>query len=243
MLIRTLNDEGMALFQQYVITCRNGGSGAPPLWMLDDDRTSVSMLSSLEVEDRPFTSRYEMGAYLADRLRDLDMQQHMGGKGFWSWLALFWFEQLCPANSAGLRKPSMPYNYILSSDYKHRYRHAIFITWQLVTRYGSAASFLLCNEMRSRGELIEQMMARQDILSLDGVMRLASSLYSDSSTGKFKRGAAARKSGGCVSRYVVWLQQLELTYDLYSISEAELEGLLPKEFERFRTKPASAGVT
>ncbi|MDZ7685364.1 MAG: hypothetical protein U5O39_10520 [Gammaproteobacteria bacterium] len=77
-------------------------------------------------------------------------------------------------------------------------------------------------------------MARQYYLSCEGVMRLASRLYLDRERHTFKRGAAARASPGCVSRYISWLQQLELNYDLFSVTADELEQLLPAEFDRFR---------
>lgn len=241
MLIRSLSEEGLSLFQEHIMGLRSGAAVPTPKWLLDDERTSIAIDLSVDLDNLDFSSRYEMGVYLSESLKSRDVQPLIGSRSFWSWLGLFWFDQFCPADGNGTRKPSMPYNYVLSDDYKHRSRHAVFITWQLVTRYGEAARFLLCGDMSRRGELIEQMMARQDILSLEGVMKLASRLYSDERSGKFKRGAAARDSRGCVSRYVTWLQQLELTYDLYSISADELEDLLPKEFDRFRTKQAAAG--
>lgn len=237
MLARALNEQGLSELNEHVVKLREGGSAQTPNWLLDDERTSVALTASVDLETPSFASRYDMGCYVREKLSTLDMQPLMGNRGFWSWLALYWFDQLCPAGT----RPSMPYNYVLSADYRHRPRHAVFITWQLVSRYGEEARFLLCNDMKNRGELMEQLMARQDMLGLEGVMRLASRLYADPVSGRFKRGAASRKSGGCVSRYVAWLQQLELTYDLYSISATELEELLPREFDRFRRQPVPAG--
>jgi len=174
-----------------------------------------------------------MGVYLTGLFKDQGIQTYMGDSGFWSWLALLWFDQLCPAKK-DVRKPSMDYNYILSNDFKHRPRHAIYMTWQLVNRYGKDAMYLLCKEMPTRGEAMEQMMARQEILSCEGIVRLGSKLYLDPQTGMQKKGTGG-KGAGSVRRYVTWLNQLKLTYDLYSLSPEDLEQLLPPEFERFRT--------
>lgn len=108
------------------------------------------------------------------------------------------------------------------------------MTWQLVNRYGADAKFLLSKEMATRGEITEQLMARQDNLSSEGIMLLASKLYFDPRTNSFKKGAASRTSPGCVSRYLVWLDQLKINYDVFMMSADDLESLLPNEFARFQ---------
>ena len=233
MLARRLNEFGTSEFRRYIDETRNGGTAEPPISILEDHQTSEPLECSIELDRRSFRSRFDMGVYITSKIEDGVYQQFLGDAGFWNWLALYWFDDLCPLTS-NLRKPSMYYNYILSSDYRHRPRHALHMSWRLVRNYGKKAQFLLSKPMSVRGEIIEQMMARQDILSFHGVMTLASELYTDEKTGKYKKGAAARKSAGCVSRYIVWLQQLDLTYDLYSIVSSDLRSLLPAEFARFQ---------
>ena len=89
--------------------------------------------------------------------------------------------------------------------------------------------------MSTRGEMMEQMMARQEIFSMEGVIKLASRLYLDPEKRTFKRGTTTRRKAGCIDRYVSWLNQLKLTYDLFSMSSEDLEELLPDEFDRFRS--------
>ena len=108
------------------------------------------------------------------------------------------------------------------------------MTWQLVQRYGIDSQFMLCKDPTTRGEITEQLLGRQDLLSSEAAIRLASALYFDPVQGTFKKGAAARKSPGCISRYIAWLQQVQLTFDIYSMSKEELAALLPKEFDRYR---------
>lgn len=232
MYIRRLNDNGLAEFERYVERLREEGDVPIPDWLLIDDRTSEALDVSVDLGQNDFESRYELGAYLCSCLGEIDMYSFIGDRGFWSWIALFWFDLLCPEKN-GKRRPLKYYNYVLSADYRHRPRHAIYMTWQLVDRYGEHARFLLSKSVPTRGELIEQLMARQDLLSSEGVMVLASELYSDLNTGGFKRGAASRKSGGCVSRYVAWLQQLDNTYDLFLATADDLKEMLPSEFKRF----------
>ena len=232
--LRRLNRQGLRKFDEFVENLRCGGRQNTPDYLLTDPATSEPLGQALELEKFELSSRYDLGVYLVQKLSELNIQSLMGDAGFWSALALFWFDELCPPAKDGTRKPSMVYNYILSENYGHRPRHAIFTTWQLVERYGEDSRFLLGKKLSVRGELIEQLMARQYFLSCEGVMRAASKLYYDRDRRTFKIGAAGRKSAGCVSRFVVWLQQLEINYDLFSVSSEDLLRLAPREFDRFR---------
>jgi hypothetical protein len=233
MKLRRLNEKGVSEFSSFINHLRAGVAQNTPDYLLGDDALSESVSLDIDISDQPFSSRYEMGRYMVRLFAHHNMQPYMGDTGFWSWIALLWFDQLCPIKG-GAKKPSKDYNYVLSKKYNHRPRHAIYMTWQLVSRYGKDAEFLLCKEMSTRGEITEEMMSRQTNLSSEAVMRLASELYFDPSAGTFKRGAAARKSAGCVARYIVWLEQLKVNYDLYLMTKDDLKGLLPPEFERFQ---------
>jgi len=233
MIIRKLNKSGIREFECFIANLRSGGKQNTPDYLLTDPSTSDSLDWDLDLEKREFVDRYELGVYLVEKLNDMDVQKLVGDSGFWSALALFWFDQLCPEKANGSRKPSMVYNYVLSGNYKHRPRHAIYTTWQLVDLLGEDAHFLLSRDLPVRGELIEQLMGRQYFLSCTGVMRAASTLYYDPERKTFKKGAAGRTSAGCGYRFINWLQQLEVNYDLFSMNSDDLVGLMPKEFERF----------
>lgn len=234
MKMRKLNKSGIKEFERFIGNLRGGGQQNTPDYLLTDPSTSEPFEWDVELEQCAFATRYELGVYLAEKLKGVDAYKIMGDSGFWSALALFWFDQLCPQKVDGSRKTSMVYNYVLSENYNHRPRHAIFTTWQLVDLYGDFSHFLLSRELPVRGELIEQLMARQYFLSCAGVMQAASTLYYDPDRKTFKKGSAGRTSAGCVYRFVNWLQQLEINYDLFSISSDDLVGLMPKEFDRFK---------
>ncbi len=234
MKVRKLNEYGISEFFKFIEGLRSNVSINTPTYLLEDDRSSVPLGEDIDVGEVSFKSRFEMGLYLVEIFKGHSIQPLIGDSGFWSWFALKWFDQLCPTKG-DLRKPSKEYNYILSNNYNHRPRHSIYMTWQLVDRYGNDVQFMLSKGPETRGELTEQMMARQDFLSSKGVMELASTLYFDPQTGVFKKGAAARKSAGCVQRYVSWLQQLQLTFDIFSTTQDELGALLPTEFDRFKS--------
>ena len=236
MQVRKLNSCGISKFSDFIEDCRSGGKQDIPLCLLTDDKSSKSIAINLRVVDKKFVSRFEIGAYLKKVFEGAKIQQLIGDRGFWSWFALLWFDQLCPVSNDGQREVAKEYNFILSKNHWHRPRHAIYISWQLVNRYDEDVKFMLNREPKIRGELTEQMMSRQQFLFSEAVIRLASMLYYDSNRASgYKRGAAGRDSAGCIARYISWLQQIEVTYDIFSISKEELQELLPSEFDRFRS--------
>lgn len=238
MKLRKLNDLGLSEFDSFIKKLRAGTDLNIPSYLLDGDEYSEAVdLDVLVDDDRYFNSRYEIGSYLVELFDQSDVQKYMGDPGFWSWFALFWFDQLCPKTNGKRTIDDVP-NYILSRDFGRRQRHVVSTTYQLVQLYGDKVKFMLAKPPNVRGELTEQLMGTQGTLFSKGVMLLASQLYTDPGTGQFKRGAAG-KGAGSARRYATLLNQLRLTFDIFSTAKGELEELLPKEFDRFRE---TAGV-
>ena len=92
---------------------------------------------------------------------------------------------------------------------------------------------LLCNPLDTHGEVVEQLAAHQNLVQSPTVMRVATELYYDHSTGELKRGAGG-KAGGSPRRFKRILYQLALAWDLDTLGHRELIELLPDEFDRFR---------
>lgn len=231
--IRRLNEQGLLAFQIHIQELAQGSKRDTPSHLLSDSRYSEALDIDIEIEPREFQTRFELGSYLSEILSDVHVQSILGDTGFWSWLALFWFDQLCPPLANGQRKPSKPYNYILSSNYNHRPRHAVYTTWMLTHQYGEIALFLLSKKPHERGELIEQLAARQYLISCRGVIETAKQLYYDPERKTFKRGATSQKRHGNIRRFVAYLQQLDLTYDLGSLASDSLLKMLPDEYAAF----------
>jgi hypothetical protein len=231
--IRRLNERGLKFFQDYIGRIAGGDKIDPPVPILSNDDWSEPVDFTRQIEEKTFETRYEMGEYLEQLFRDINPQDIISDTGLWSWLALFWFDQLCPAKADGSRKPSKPYNYILSPNYNHRPRHALRTTWQLVSGYGDTARFLLSKRPNERGELMEQLAARQFFIGCKGIIETASRLYSDPARNTFKVGSTSQKRKGNIRRFISYLQQLELTYDLYTLPRDEIINMLPAEYNGF----------
>lgn len=242
MKLRRLNSIGISRFADWLDSLRGGGTDPTPAYLLEDAECSSEMEWKVEVEDRTFESRYELGEYLVSRLGVCDQRVIQNDAGLWTWLALFWFDQLCPRGPDGNRKPRTNANYILSDRQRDYHRHAVRTTWLFVREHGETVRFMFSNPLSKRGEVTEQLTARPYFLSCPGLMEAANVLYNDSNRGTWKRGAAGSRSGS-VRRFGRVLKQLELTYDLYSMDRDEILSILPaKEFARFMTGPAAQSL-
>jgi hypothetical protein len=95
---------------------------------------------------------------------------------------------------------------------------------------------LLCGPLDKPGEIVEQLVARQEIITNPQAVALATAIYFDNTSGSFKRGAAG-KGRGSARRLADVLNQFDVTWDLYSMAVTGISTKLPREFDRFRPAP------
>jgi hypothetical protein len=241
---RKLNDEGIARFSEWLA---GGATGVVPVHLLADPQTSAPVGHVIHpAPNRIFSDRYEFGQYLNELLAPFDAAALSQDRGFWTALAIVWFDQLCPLGANGQRKKvEKEYRYILSTDYRHYYRHLVRSPWQLVRDHGAASKFLLLpsspgeHPLRRHGEILEQLGGRQFVLASRPVIAEANRLYSDPGTGRPLRGVAG-SAGGSVRRLGLVLRQFDLTFDSESMVPGQLVGLLPKEFDRWKRAAQAA---
>lgn len=240
--VRIMNVDGIARFERYLNQLRAGLEQAPPSDLLLSPAFTSVADPSASVEQKAFSSRYEFGTYLAGQLSVLDRREISRNSGLWTWLALYYFDQLCPAAANGTRKVRSLQAYLLPTRYDYRiyYRHLVRTPWLIALDHGAFAKVLLIPPSASdeaplatRGEIIEQMASRQDYLSNPSIIEAAYRLYFDERKGKPRRGAGG-SAGGSPRRLATILQQLGLTFDLGACRPETLHKLLPAEFDRWR---------
>ena len=246
--LRRLNETGIAQFAEYL---SEGATGTPPRHLLSHPDTSEPLAAIVKLVQRDYPNRYELGRDLTMRLGSLDQAAISNDRGLWTWLALYLFDQLCPLGADGKRKLDKQYRYILSSDYRHYYRHLVRTPWQLNRDHGVNSRFLLlatsdgADPLRRHGDILEQLGGTQGIIRSRPVITEAARLYSDPLSGRPKKGAAG-KGGGSIRRFARVLRQLDLTFDPELMPPGGLSGVLPIEFNGWKksaTKAASSSPT
>jgi hypothetical protein len=239
-LLRTLNDNGMRIFRDYLANLRSGSNDKVPFDALADAYCSGKMQPNIEIKKRAFATRLEAGAFLYEKLQPISYSQVERNTGLWSWLALYYFDQLCPARADGSRKVGEDCRYLLELDYRRYYRHLLLGPYIVYRLYGENAPLLLWEPLEQMSEPYRELSCRQSLLMNKGVIDAANVLYYDRKRAQTKRGAGVKRPrAGSLRRFIDVIQQLDLTYDLYSMTAEQVLDLLPSEFNEWR----SPGVT
>ncbi|MCA3306790.1 MAG: hypothetical protein ING00_13430 [Roseomonas sp.] len=242
--VRLLNEDGTRLFREYVDRARKGSSEALPLHLLTDHATSLQPDFAATIVNQQFASRAEFGRYLVGAFKDVGRRRISREAGVWNWLALRYFDQLCPPSDSGARKVLATGHYVLEGRFAHNryYRHLVRAAWYATELHGDDATILLTSAGKPSpgigqwGEISEQLAGYQDILGSRTAILVAARLFLDH-TGATKRGAASPDGGGSVRRLSTVLRQLAMTHDLRTAELGEVVAMLPNEFEAFRGGP------
>jgi hypothetical protein len=231
-VVRCFNEHGLTEFLRWI---RNGAPRAVPSSLLGDSEFSTPMAQSPISEVPRFKDRYDFGAFLVELLGPYDPHLISYDKGLWSWLAALFFEQLAPADAEGKRTLRRPYVYVLSESRLY-YRHLVRAPWYLVRTHGERARYLLepirtddPAPLSRQSYLLDQLAARQFVISSPTLIAAARRLYTDPRTGRQRRGAGA-KGKGSPRRLAIIANQLALTYDIHNMSVDQFMKVLPREF-------------
>ncbi len=231
--VRILNSEGIRQFQDYLNRIRSGEAVEVPMSLLNDSATSEPLGEKIEIEQVKFGTKLEAAQYFSERfagIRDVDHNP-----GLWSWLALFYFDQLCPVDGSGQRQVREDARYIPGAGWRRYYRHLIAAPYRVYRSHGDNARLLLLDPVDNLGDIWEQLASRQEIITNLGILGAAALLYLDTKKDRHKRGVASTtRKPGTLRRFVDLVQQLDLTYDLYSMEGREIVDMLPREFDNWR---------
>ncbi len=157
--------------------------------------------------------------------------------GLWTWLSLFYFDQVCPAGPDRTRSPGRDYRHILEPGYLYGHRHLLGGPCLVYRLHGEQAELLLCTKVHQENMFHHELASRQSLISNPAILQAARLLYLDPRTGRPKRGAQdPKRAPGTLRRFVDVLLQFDVNYDLYSMSAEALVGLLPDEFDEWRKK-------
>lgn len=226
--VRALNKAGAAAFRALLDAVRTDPATAAPAHLLDDESTSEPLRWNIEVEPRSFASRLEAGQYLHERFQAADALDLEREEGMWSWLALFYFDLLCP-EIRGRRSPGEPARFVL--DRRRYFRHLLAAPWSMYKAYAAdpeQAMIVLCQPLHRPGRYCDAFASRKDLLTSPAVMGAATRLYYDTSTGKPKRKGHSSQPGN-FARFLAVVNQLDVTFDLYSLTADALLWRLPRE--------------
>ena len=242
MELRKLTDKGIEEFRFYLHQLAQGSTAESPIRLLTEPEFSQALRNGAPIDQRRFASRLDLARYLDQVLENVPERPDILANevGLWSWLSLFYFDQICPINEKGRRQPGRDYRHIPEPGYPNGHRHLLLGAYLVYTLYGwgdELSKLLLATDLSIESHFHHEIAGRQSVITNRGIMEALHILYYHNVQNKPKRGAIMnRNAPGSLYRFIDVIQQLDLTYDLYSMSGAEIVGLLPAEFNHWLDK-------
>jgi hypothetical protein len=238
--LRALNERGIQEFRGFLQQIRDGAEflANPAILYLDDYSTRLPR--AIEIEPRPFKNKFAGAEYLAGILGELPASAL--NAGLWSWLALFYFEQLSPMDGEGNRRPREDYHYIPGDeDGWQRDRHLLAGPYKLFAMHQEHSRLLLHPPVHQHGAFVYDLGFRRDLITNRGLIEAIDVLYWDAKRRRPKRGATTTSNPGNLRRLITVVQQLDFNYDLYGMRADEILRLLPAEFDAWKPAPLLRG--
>lgn len=233
--LRRFNEAGLLAFQTFLDAVANVSETSQPDQIMTDPAYTEVVEPFVAIERRSFTSRFEMASYLYGQFEAAQFRAVPSDGGMWSWLAYFYFLEICPTSKDGRLVPGASPRWISrSSDWRRYYRHLVagpFSIYRAHRDHPERALALLCQHPGRPGELAEQLASRQQIVTNPAIVGTATRLFVDPRTGRLKKNSGG-KGAGSPRRFVAILDQFDVTWDLSSLTESELVEMLPAEFKR-----------
>jgi hypothetical protein len=236
MNLRRLKEQGILQFTDFLYSLIGNTPLPYPSALLTDPEVTDEISPSIEIEQRAFGTRFAAAEYLFNLFKGSGLIDIERDRDLWAWLSLFYFEELCPPDAKGRRKPGELARWILNTSGRRYYRHLLagpfFVFRQHAVRPERALA-LLCGPLHQMSDVYLEIADSPQLVTNAGVVELATRLYYDPQKGKLKRGTARDRPGGA-RRMGEVLSQFDCTWDLYSMDADEVLSLLPREFDRFK---------
>ena len=239
MRLRRLNQVGIDQFENFLDKLSKSGDAVLPMEILSSTETSETINPDIDLQQRPFTTRFELGQYLTQTLNFLTLKSLDSDRGLWAWLALFHFNAICPISKTGEKKPGSRARWILdSNNFQRYYRHLLAGPYKIAKFHQNnpaEAMCVLCSPPGRPGDMVEQLASRQEFATNRSVMGAVTRLYYDQINATIKKGALEtnKNKPGSLRRFIDLMRQFDVTYDLYSLSTDGVIEILPKEFNKF----------
>ena len=162
--------EGIARFRAYLEALRSASRADPPRECLDDPVCTSDLSAQARVDAKPFASRWGIAQHLSERLAPVPPEEVEDNAGLWSWLTLFYFDQLCPRQPDGARKPGRDYRHIPDFSSLYRHRHLLYGSFAVYRRHRGYAILVLSGPPHFESALYQEITSRQDLLASRGVI-------------------------------------------------------------------------
>jgi hypothetical protein len=233
MILRRFNSTGIGDFRHFLLQCRETPDIQVPIELLEDAALTSIVEPEVEVQNRHFSNRRDAAEYLRDVLSVLPDRDVMRDSGLWSWLALYYFDEVC-ARKGGIRSVKNDYYYIFEADQaRYFYRHLLFCAWRVVALSANFNRLFLDRPLSVFDQFTDEVMKRLYLTRIPCLFEVLDRLYWDETRKSQRAGIVDQKRvrpGNLRHRLPLRIRQLEMTYDLQRLSASQLIEILGDEF-------------
>jgi hypothetical protein len=234
MILRQFNEQGIAAMRRFLAACRDDPTTPVPRHLLEDDALAQRVSPEIVVQPRHFPTRRDAAEYLTALLEPLPADEVARNAGLWTWLSLYYFDEVCPVRD-GQRRVKKQYYYVFEATNARRYYlHLLFIGWH-ARRVAHPFDRLFVNYPVSVLDQYTELVFQSLYLTrIPSIFEVLDRLYWDEARGKPRIGVLdPRKAapGDLRNRFPIRIRQLEKTYDLVSLNADQLIELLGEEFQ------------
>lgn len=229
------NDKGVASFREFLAALRDDPTIAVPTGLLSKSSLVERLPEPIQAEPRRFKNRMAFAQWL--HAAAAGTRVPLQDAGFWSWLTLLLFDQVCPEKN-GERAIKEEVRYIPQlSNARRYYRHALVGPYLILDQHKSdqdQATALLCGALDRPNDEAYRLFIENGLMVHHCAVSVLTDLYYDPVKNRLRRGSQT-KSAGAIRRFVKVLHQYSRTYDLDVLSSSRLKNMLPAEFNPWRT--------
>ena len=245
--VHELTPEGVSVAKDWFAALRDGLYIPFPDAILTSSIYAQPVEPEIYVDQRSFKSRREAGVYFIRTLAPLGPLRTTNNPYLWSWLGMFYFNQIVRKDSDG--KPSLGRSpdiaYVIdpnaSQDFRRETRwfaNRLMLAYDIYWQHRENAWYMLDEPVNSLSRFTMRLASAPELFRSKGIVGLAHLLYADPKTRKLKAnsGSTSRATAppGSLPRLIDVLTQLYMTYDVYGMTAEQLLLLLPSEFNRFK---------
>jgi hypothetical protein len=234
---RRFTEKGLAAFSEYVAAARIDSKARQdvaklPEEILTNDEFATETPYHLPETEPIFESKFAIGEFVSGVVPEGAYEEARLDAGFWSWLAARYFDQI----TSGRKRIKEGRAYVAGLSFQEFYRHLILGPYYLyftARQDPERVRVLLYDEPTTMNEVMVQFGSYQTLMQNKELQAVIQRLYFDTARQKIKRGAGG-KGAGTPRRLMDYFRQIELNYDLNSVTEGQFWSMLPKEFEKFK---------
>lgn len=235
MIVRQFNDEGIRGVRSFLAAGRDDPALPVPRELLGNDQLTEIITPYLKLESRHLVTKADAASFLVRVLEPLPDKAVGENAGLWTWLSLFFFDEVCPRRGER-RIIKNDYHYVFEpKNARHVYRHLLYISWRVSRIAGDHNRLFLQSSLSTLDLVTTEVMSRLFLTRIPCIFEVLDRLYWDKDRGKARAGIVdgrTTRPGDLRHRLPLRIRQLEKTYDLLSLDADQMIELLGDEFQR-----------